>query len=75
MSKSTEKTMPGITNACSPQPRRVTDLSSAPDVSSTAPRNCAPRNCAPRNCAPRKSRRAFFFVTMGLTSTVVWQWA
>ena len=40
--------MPGITNACSPPPRRAPDLSSAPHLSSTAPRHCAPRNCAPR---------------------------
>jgi hypothetical protein len=53
MSTSTEMAMPGIANAYSTQPRRAPDLSSAQDLSSTAPRNCAPRNCAPRN-----SRRA-----------------
>jgi hypothetical protein len=66
-STSTEMAMPGITNACSPPPRRAPDLSSAPHLSSTAPRHCAPRNCAPRTSRsanraaqlpPRNSRRA-----------------
>jgi hypothetical protein len=62
MSTSTETAMPGITNACSPQPRHAPDLSSAPDMSSTAPRNCAPhkshRTIPTARIAPRNSRRA-----------------
>jgi hypothetical protein len=46
-STSTEMAMPGITNVCSPPPRRAPDLSSAPHLSSTAPHHFALRNCAP----------------------------
>ena len=64
-STSTETTTPGITNACSPPPRRAPHLSSGPHLSSTAPRQCAPRNCATarrvhraEHMAPRNFRRA-----------------
>jgi hypothetical protein len=54
-STSTEMAIPGIINACSPPPRRAPDLSSAPHLSSTAPRHCAAQ-IAPRNC--RRTIRA-----------------
>ena len=58
-STSTEMTTPGITNACSPPPRRAPHLSSGPHLSSTAPRQCAPRNCAPASVRAAQLRAAY----------------